>query len=117
VGSIRKIFRKRNENNDTKEVTKKNQPEDSLDSHESSSYAEKSTSIKWSSLYKKEDWWAVWIGLTIFALSLPSYFGMFTLGWIPVAKPWTDISQALTTKVFNPWIGLFASFVFLTAEV
>ena len=74
MGSIRKIFRKRNENNDTKEVTKKkNQPSDSLDSHESSSsYAEKSTSIKWSSLYKKEDWWAVWIGLTIFALSLPS---------------------------------------------
>ena len=31
------------------------------------------TTINWSSLYKKEDWWAVWIGLTIFALSLPSF--------------------------------------------
>ena len=86
-----------------------------LDSHDSggSSYADKSTSIKWSSLYKKEDWWAVWIGLTIFALSLPSYFGLFTLGWVPAAKTWSDLGQALTTKVFNPWIGLLASFVFL----
>ena len=110
---IRKIFRKRNEK-DTKEVTKKNQPENLLDSHDSgSSYADKSTSIKWSSLYKKEDWWAVWIGLTIFALSLPSYFGLFTLGWVPAAKTWSDLGQALTTKVFNPWIGLLASFVLL----
>ncbi len=68
---------------------------------------------KWSSLYKKEDWWAVWIGLTIFALSLPSYFGLFTLGWVPAAKPWVDITQAVVTKVFNPWIGLLASFTFL----
>ncbi len=64
-------------------------------------------------MYKKEDWWAVWIGLTIFALSLPSYLGLFTLGWIPAAKPWTDISHALATKMLNPWIGLVASFVFL----
>lgn len=69
--------------------------------------------IDWSSLWKKEDWWAVWIGLAIFALSLPSYLGIFLLGWIPTAKPWSDISQALATKVFNPWIGLVASFFFL----
>jgi uncharacterized membrane protein YadS len=67
----------------------------------------------WSSIYKKEDWWAVWIGLTIFGLSLPSYFGVYTLGWAPAAKSWTDITQALTSKIFNPWIGLLASFVFL----
>ena len=51
--------------------------------------------------------------MTIFALSLPSYLGLFTLGCIPAAKPWTDISHALTTKMLNPWIGLVASFVFL----
>ncbi|VVB55154.1 Uncharacterised protein [uncultured archaeon] len=69
--------------------------------------------IDWSSLWKKEDWWAVWIGLAIFALSLPSYFGIFLLGWIPTAKPWSDASQILATKMFNPWIGLVASFFFL----
>ena len=74
----------------------------------------KSTRIDLSSLYKKEGWWAVWIGLTIFALSLPSYLGLFTLGWIPAAKPWTDISHALTTKMLNPWIGLVASILGIT---
>lgn len=68
---------------------------------------------RWSSLYKSEDWWAVWIGLTIFFLSLPSYKGLFILGWVPVAKPWIDISHALTSKIFDPWIGLLASFLFL----
>ncbi len=69
--------------------------------------------IDWSSLWKKEDWWAVWIGLAIFVLSLPSYLGIFPLGWIPTAKSWTDIGLALATKFFNPWIGLVASFFFL----
>ncbi len=69
--------------------------------------------IDWSSLWKKEDWWAVWIGLVIFALSLPSYLGIFLLGWIPTAKSWTDIGQALATKFFNPWVGLIAQFFFL----
>ncbi len=67
----------------------------------------------WSSLYTKEDWWALWIGLSIFFLSLPSYFGAYILGWIPVAKPWTDITHALSAKIFNPWIGLLLSFIFL----
>ena len=40
-------------------------------------------------------------------MTLPS------LAWVPVAKPWLYIGNALTTKVFNPWVGLIASFVFL----
>ena len=35
------------------------------------------------------------------------------MGWIPVAKPWADITHAISTKVFDPWVGLLASFVFL----
>ena len=62
--------------------------------------------IDWSSLWKKEDWWAVWIGLIIFLISLPSYRGIFLLGWIPTAKSWTNINLAIATKFFNPWIGL-----------
>lgn len=69
--------------------------------------------VDWSSLYKKEDWWAVWIGLGLFFLSIPNLFGTYLLGWIPSAKPWTDISQALGSKVFDPWVGLFLSFLFL----
>ena len=36
------------------------------------------------------------------------------MGWIPIAKPWTDFSHALSSKSFDPWIGLFASFIFLS---
>jgi uncharacterized membrane protein YadS len=117
VGFINKIFRKWNENDLSKRVrdneregslTKQNEPQLPVEETPTTT-----TTINWSSLYKKEDWWAVWIGLTIFALSLPSYSGVYTLGWSPVAKPWTDITQALSTKVFDPWVGLLASFVFL----
>ncbi|MGC1928889.1 MAG: hypothetical protein WA667_07920 [Candidatus Nitrosopolaris sp.] len=102
MGFVNKIFKKRNENSRSKaEVTTKNKPENSLNANDGTRYVERSTRINWSSLYKKEDWWAVWIGLTIFALSLPSYAGFFTLGWVPVAKPWLYISHALTTKVFT----------------
>ena len=126
MGFVDKIFRKGNENSRSKaeEITTTNKPEDLLNTNDAThslnanndatSYVEsQSTRINWSSLYKKEDWWAVWIGLTIFALSLPSYAGFYTLGWVPVAKPWLYISHALTTKLFNPWIGLVASFIFL----
>lgn len=30
--------------------------------------------IDWSSMWKKEDWWALWIGLLIFILALPTAF-------------------------------------------
>lgn len=67
-----------------------------------------------SSLYKKEDWWAVWIGLLLFVLSLPAYKSVYLLGWVPAGHSWTsNISQAITTKIANPWVGLVAMFVFL----
>ena len=119
MGFVDKIFRKINENSRSKveEVRTpppQNNTADSLNpSNDVTRYVERTIRINWSSLYKREDWWAVWIGLIIFALSLPSYAGFYTLGWVPVAKPWLYISHALTTKLFNPWIGLIASFVFL----
>ena len=68
------------------------------------------TKIDWSSLWKKEDWWALWIGLLIFFLSLPGYYGTYLLGWVPrVSAPWLDpsksiiiVGQALTmTKAYQ----------------
>jgi len=117
LGFVDKIFRKRIESSRSNIEVRTPQPQnntaDSLNANnDATRYVESSTRINWSSLHKKEDWWAVWIGLTIFALSLPSYAGFYTLGWVP-AKPWLYISHALTTKLFNPWIGLIASFVFL----
>ena len=113
MGFINKLFRKWNGIGLSRKAINDDEPIESLLKSDTNPPIEKTTSINWSSLYKKEDWWAVWIGLTIFALSLPSYFGVYLLGWIPIAKPWTDIGHALSTKVFDPWIGLIASFIFL----
>ena len=119
MGFVDKLFRKRGSETEVSSRSKvetptTNKPEDLVNANnDATRYVEGSIRINWSSLYKKEDWWAVWIGLTIFALSFPSYAGFYTLGWVPVAKPWLYISHALTTKLFNPWVGLIASFVFL----
>jgi uncharacterized membrane protein YadS len=112
VRFTKKLFRKWDGTGLSRKTTTDNEPIESSLKSDTNPHIEQTT-INWSSLYKKEDWWAVWIGLTIFALSLPSYFGIYLLGWIPVAKPWMDIGHALSTKVFDPWIGLIASFIFL----
>jgi hypothetical protein len=124
-----KVFRKRSkinasdENETSGEKEKKTLAKENLlsnnknNSHHTNNVEEPVyiVSTKWSSLYKSEDWWAVWIGLIIFGLSLPAYLGIYTLGWVPAAKPWLNITQALSTKVtfFSPWVGLAASFVLL----
>ena len=83
--------------------------------------------IDWSSLWKKEDWWALWIGLLIFILSLPGYYNNYILGWVPrVAAPWLNplksivvVGQALTmTKAYvglNPIISVILFYLFLLA--
>jgi hypothetical protein len=87
---MKKILKKENKDGELKNsLTNQN----SL--HSSDKKTDATSTINWSSLYKKEDWWAVWIRLIIFILSIPSYFGIHVLGWIPIAKSWTDISHAL----------------------
>ncbi len=84
-----------------------------------------SAKVDWSSLWKKEDWWALWIGLLIFFLSLPGYYGIYLLGWVPrVAAPWVNpsksvivVGQALTmTKAYvglNPLLSILFFYLFL----
>ena len=74
--------------------------------------------IDWSSLYKKEDWWALWIGLLLFFLSLPSISKIYLLGWIPGGRGWTDVSNALGFGAAGPadanaWWGLIGVWIFL----
>lgn len=85
---------------------------------------EKST-IDWSSLYKKEDWWALWLGLLLFFLSIPALYNIQVapgvrglLGWIPGGRAWTTITGALSYGATGPitpyaWIGLVATWFFL----
>ena len=102
MGFLEKVFGNRNRTG----VPKTTNSQDNKNLTNEVSNLDNNHQKRWSSLYKSEDWWAVWIGLTIFFLSLPSYKGLFILGWVPVAKPWMDISHALTSKIFDPWIGL-----------
>lgn len=52
-------------------------------------------SLENGGLFKSEDWWAVWIGLFIFILSLGVMAGVDLLGWGFKTNLWTDVSTAL----------------------
>ena len=60
--------------------TDKENPIDSIDKNKNHSKNDDKSNpdnasqknIDWSWLYKKENWWAVWIGLSLFFLSLPA---------------------------------------------
>ena len=52
-----------------------------------------------------EDWWSVWIGLGIFALSLASLAGLDLVGWMARPRPWewTDLTGTFAwSKLFAP---------------
>jgi len=51
--------------------------------------------IDWSSLYKKEDWWALWLGMIIFFLCLGALWGIDLMGWVVKTSVWIDPSKAI----------------------
>jgi uncharacterized membrane protein YadS len=78
-----------------------------------------SSRIDWSSLYRKEDWWALWIGLFLFFVALPAYAKVYLLGWIPAGRSWVVVSNALGFGATGPananaWYGLIGAWIFLT---
>lgn len=63
--------------------------------------------IDWSSLWKKEDWWAVWVGLLILLLGIP--------GWLPPLpkiEKWTDIAESFQAGVGTIWPVIYV-FIFV----
>lgn len=65
--------------------------------------AEPNTAIyKSKSFLQSEDWWAVWLGLFIFALGLGPVYGMDTLGWLTKHNVWIDITKSFvpTSKAY-----------------
>lgn len=52
------------------------------------------TNRRWTSgMLTTEDWWAVWVGLAIYAVSLVSLAGVDLVGWMtrPRSWEWTDV--------------------------
>ncbi len=53
-----------------------------------------SVNRRWSSgMLSTEDWWAVWVGLAIYAASLGALLGLDLVGWMPRPRTWewTDV--------------------------
>lgn len=64
------------------------------------------TTIHRSSLLQSEDWWAVWLGLFIFALGAGKIWNLDILGWVTSFGVWIDPSKAVAanSKSFA-WLG------------
>lgn len=64
------------------------------------------TTIHRSSLLQSEDWWAVWLGLFIFALGVGKIWNLDILGWVTSFSVWIDPSKAVAanSKSFA-WLG------------
>ena len=70
--------------------------------------------------FKTEDWWAVWIGLFVVALSLGVLGSVDLLGWSVDTKEWMDVTKAFVPVVGNDLPGivsLLGSFAFLLLVV
>jgi len=68
--------------------------------------------------FSTEDWWAVWIGLFVFALSLFNLAGVSLMGWAVKTNVWMDLSKALDIVAPKSWavpgfVGLVLTYLFM----
>jgi uncharacterized membrane protein YadS len=65
------------------------------------------------SQFGTEDWWAVWIGLFIFLLSLLYMAGVDVLGWVISPKIWKQFMQSMgpVSKTYSSMSGFLSLFL------
>jgi uncharacterized integral membrane protein (TIGR00698 family) len=64
----------------------------------------------WSALYLKEDWWAIWLALTIIVLALIFYAGGSTVKAIAVEPPKWGAPGDLWAHLADKWYWYIAQF-------
>lgn len=69
---------------------------------------------------KSEDWWAVWLGLLIFALGIAPIWGLDLLGWVPKYNVWLDAGKAFDPNgksyaYLGGWGSALVTYLFLLA--
>ena len=74
-----------------------------------------STSSRWTELWRKEDWWAIWLGLSIVAAGLVLFSYGTGLRWLAVLPPrWSSVDQLVAHFAEN-WLRYAALFAFWAA--
>jgi len=65
-----------------------------------------------SGMASTEDWWAVWLGLALFAAGLASLAGLDLVGWMAKPRTWVEFSWAAVLqpagKAYGAWHPLAA---------
>lgn len=70
---------------------------------------------RWQELWRKEDWWAIWIGLSVVLASCLLFWSGASLRWLAVLPPrWSSPAQVLGDLAAN-WQRYLAQFLFWAA--
>jgi len=69
---------------------------------------------QWTDLYKKEDWWAIWLALGIILAALAFFFGGSTIKAIAVKPPVWENFQTITGHFAGKWPWYLALFLLWT---
>jgi len=74
----------------------------------------------WQEFLLKEDWWAVWLGLSIVGLAFGFYLAGSSISWIAVAptkwSTWSQLATQLSTNGLR-YLALLAAFLVLFSIV
>ena len=73
------------------------------------------TASRWSELWRKDDWWAIWLGLGIVGVGLVLFSYGLGLRWLAVLPPRWGSTDQLIQHFAENWLRYVAQFAFWSA--